>query len=330
MAVATALALAGIGGKLLGGLFGKKTANSAAAIQKAAADKAAAEAKQVVADTNPAVLDAARTAGDNALTSADRAATGVDTATTNANNLLNPYATAGTTAAGVLNSGIAEGGQFNRTPTAADITIDPGYEWRQKQAQQALERSAGAHGGVDNGGFSRDLARFIGGDASQEYAAAYDRFTRSTQNRFANVLGVAGQGQTAATRQGGNLIDAGVYGGNVRNQATQYAGNHNVDATNLTTGRTMYATGQANEFNLQGANATASGRVAGSNVMWNGINGAINDAQEAYAQSQGEGQDGEGSQGSSQNMFRWGNNKKPSRWTVPVNPGYAGAPGGTA
>ncbi len=282
MALGTAIALGSIGAKLLGGLFGKKAAKSAAQIQMEAAQKAGDAAKQVVTDTNPQVLSTAKTAGDNALASADRAAEGVDTATKSANALLNPYADAGATAAGVLNKGIAEGGDFNRMPTQADITIDPGYAFRQQQAQQALERSAGAHGGVDNGGFTRDLVRFIGGDASQEYQNAFQRFQTSTQNRFNNVFGVANQGQTAATTQGGNLINSSVYGGNVRNQATQYAGDQNVGATNLTTGRTIDATDKSNEFSLQGANANATGTVAGSNALWNGINGAVNTAQEAF------------------------------------------------
>lgn len=293
MALSTALAIAGIGSKLLGGLFGKKTATSAAKVQEQAAALAGQNAKQVVADTNPAVLNAASTAGDNALASADRAAMGVDTATTSANALLNPYATAGSGAADTLAKGVAEGGDFNRIPTAADIQIDPGYAWRQQQAQQAYERSAGAHGGVDNGGFTRDLIRYIGNDASQEFQNAYQRFQTSNQNRFNNVFGVAGMGKDASTTMGGNLIGSATYGGNVRNQATQYGGDRNIDAMNLTTGRTVDATDKANEFATQRANANAAGKVAGSNALWNGINGAVNGASEAF------------------NMFQ------PSRWAIP-------------
>ncbi len=290
--------------KFFGGLFGKKAAKSAAQVQQEAASKAAAEAKQVVADTNPQVIEAARRAGQNvtdvsetaatsATDTAERAAQGVDQATTSANALLNPYATAGATAADVLNKGIAPGGDFNRMPTQQDILIDPGFDFRYGNAVKDFESFAGAHGGVDNGGALRDFETFRQGTKSQEFQAAYDRFTKSTQNRFSNVFGVAGMGKDASTTQGNNLtssaryggdarINASQYGGGLRVGASQYAGDKDTGAVNLTTGRTIGATEQANEFNLQGANANASGKVAGSNAMWNGINGAVDAGTEAY------------------------------------------------
>jgi hypothetical protein len=301
MALGTALSVAGIGTKLLGGLFGKKTASNAARVQQEAAARAAAASQQVVTDTNPQVLDAAARAGQGAIDTADRAATGVDTATREANALLNPYTTAGSDAAGVLGRGVAEGGDFNRNPTMSDIMIDPGFDFRYGNAIKDFENFAGAHGGVDNGGALRDFETLRQGLRSQEFAAAYDRFLKSSQNRFNNVFSVAGLGKEAAGTQGSNLIGAGRYGGDVRINATQYAGDRNVDATNLTTGRTIGATEQANEFALQGANATAAGKVAGSNALWNGINGAVDAGTEAYYLNK------------NPNMFS-------GRWTAPAAP----------
>jgi hypothetical protein len=298
MALGTALAIGGIGAKLLGGLFGKKTAKSAAQVQQDAAKLAGQNALKVVADTNPAVMSAADTAATDARNTAEGAATGVDLATTNANALLNPYATAGAGAADVLGRGVAEGGDFNRMPTQADIMIDPGFDFRYGNAVKDFESFAGAHGGVDNGGALRDFETFRQGTRSQEFAAAYDRFLRSSQTRFSNVFNVAGMGQQAAGTQGSNLIGSATYGGNIRNQATQYGGDRRIDATNLTTGRTIGAQEQANEFATQGANANAAGKVAGSNALWSGINGAVDGATEAYYLSK------------NPNMFsgRWGGN----------------------
>lgn len=304
MALGTALAIAGIGANLLGGLFGKKSATSAAQKQADAAAAAGKKVEDTVASTNPAVLQAAQVAGDAAKSTAatgsvdvkntaEIAAQGVAGATTTANNLLNPYATASVTASDVLNKGIATGGDFNRNPTKEDIQIDPGFDFRYGDAVKDFENFAGAHGGVDNGGALKDFETLRQGLRSQEYQAAFDRFEKSTQNRYANVFGVSKQGQDASGKIGDNLISSGVYGGNVRNNASQfganllqrgqeYAGDQNVNATNLTTGRTNQGAGAAAEYATQGANAQAAGQVAGTNALWGGITGAIDAGTNAY------------------------------------------------
>lgn len=301
MAVGTTMAiLGGIGmaTNFLGGLFGGKAKKTAAQIQAEAAAAAGRHVEDTVASTNPAVLQAAKDAGGNLIATAGTAAddatrianegaANVTGAVTNANKLLDPYTQAGSTAADVLNAGIAPGGDFNKVPTQADLQMDPGYEWRQKQAEQALERSAAAHGGVNGGGFQRDLNREIQGAASQEYQAAFNRFQTSTQNRFANVYGVAGLGQQAATTQGGRMVQGSEFnadqlnntsrfGGTLRTGATQTAGGWDIDATNLTTGRTNEGSRIAGDYTVQGANAKAAGTVAASDSLWNGIGGAVN------------------------------------------------------
>ncbi len=282
MALGTALAIGGIASNLLGGLFGKKTAKSAAQIQAQAATDAGQNIRSITDQSNAHVTNAAYDAGNAVHDTAENAAGASEQATGNANALLNPYAQAGSTAADVLNRGVAEGGDFNRMPTAADIQIDPGYAFREQQAELAFQRSAAAHGGVDNGGYLRDLNTFSQGNASQEFQNAYDRFQNSTKNRFNNVFSVAGQGKDAAGQQGTNLIRSAEYGGNARLDARQYQGNTNVNAANLTSGRTIQAQDRANEYNLQGANAVAGGQVAGNNALWNGVNGAVNAATDAY------------------------------------------------
>lgn len=70
--------------------------------------------------------------------------------------------------------------------------IDPGYQWRQDQAQQAIERSAAARGNVLGGGTLRDLQDRSQGLASQEYQAAWDRdMARRTMalQEFASTYG---------------------------------------------------------------------------------------------------------------------------------------------
>lgn len=241
---------------IIGGHSQANAAKSAAQIQADAATKAGQNITDVTKGVNPDILAAAKTAG-----------AGVTDAATNANKLLDPYARAGATAADVENAGIAPGGDFNKTPGMSDLTIDPGYAFREQQGEQALTRSAAAHGGVGGGGFEKDLAAYSQGQASQEYQAAFNRFETSQQNRFANVNAVANAGRVAATTQGGNLIGAG-----------EYAGNADINATNLTSSNTIGAAKTAGDYATQAANATASGKVAASNATWGGITGGINTA----------------------------------------------------
>lgn len=288
MAIATTAAIlgaVGAGTNLLGGIFGAHAAKSAA---QTLADSAAAAGKEVtdsVAATNPDVLNAAKTAGQGVIDASGQAVEGVNTAVTSANALLNPYATAGTDAEKTLAAGVAPGGDFNRAPTAADITIDPGYAFREQQSEQALERSAAAHGGVDNGGYLRDLNTFSQGNASQEYQKAFDRFTTSTQNRYNNVFGVANQGLSAINTQGSNLIGGAKYGGDTTIAGAKYNGDVNNQAVDLTTGRTIQGAQTDADYKTAGANATAAGKVAASNSIWGGVTGAANTAINTYGLS---------------------------------------------
>lgn len=298
------LGAVGAGTSILGGIFGAKAAKSAAQLQADAAAAAGAKVEKAVDATNSYVTDAAVQAGEgvkqaagwaagDAKATAATAKEDVNTAVTGANKILDPYATAGGTAADVLNKGIAAGGDFNKTPTMADIQIDPGYAWRQQQGEQALERSAAAHGAVGGGGFQKDLQDYIQGSASQEYQKAFQRFEDSTQNRFKNVSTVASEGRLAGTTQGANLIggakyggdvtlDASKFGGALTTNAQEFASKAGIDATNLTTGRSIDAAKTAGDYTVQGANAQAAGKVASTNALWGGVGGAVNSFSNAY------------------------------------------------
>lgn len=319
-------AITSIGTSLIGGFLGSSAAKKASDIQYQSTKDAAQGVKDATADANTGITDAATkastdatttasTAGVNDVATADKAGkdaiqagkdagAGVTTAATGANKLLDPYAKAGADAADVLDKGIAPGGDFNKTPTLADLQMDPGYAFRLQQQQIAMERGAAAHGGVGGGGFQKDLNDYVQGSASQEYQNAFARFETSTQNRFANVSGVAGQGQVAATRQGGNLIDAGKYVGDTGIATTEHAGDNNIQAVvhagDRNTQATEYGGGLTydasktvglNKINMsksvgdyitQGANARASGILGSANAWSNALGGVANGVNSAF------------------------------------------------
>jgi hypothetical protein len=89
----------------------------------------------------------------------------------------------------------------------AAFAVDPGYQWRLSQGENALERAASARGLLGSGRYLKDAMRFNQGEASQEFGNAYNRLTN-----------LAGLGQTATQSsadyltQGANAQAAGRVG----------------------------------------------------------------------------------------------------------------------
>ena len=100
------------------------------------------------------------------------------------------------------NPGGVEGGYNFQT--------DPGYNFRFNEGQRALDRGAGAAGGLLSGGYARKSQRYGQDYASGEYQNVY--------NRIANI---AGMGQTAAGQSG----QYAMYGGGGMGNAASNAAN---------------------------------------------------------------------------------------------------------
>ena len=112
--------------------------------------------------------------------------------------------------------------------TMEDFEADAGYQYRQDEAQKALERQMSAQGitlggggyGTINPQVAKALEAQSQGMASQEYASAFDRKNIEDTNTFNRLMGVAGMGQgsTAQMQQGGQS-----YATNVGNLQTGLA-----------------------------------------------------------------------------------------------------------
>jgi len=121
---------------------------------------------------------------------------------------------------------------YEAGPTAADMTADPGYQFRLRQGQEALERSGAARGVTNTGGTLRDILDYGQQAASQEYGNVFGRqrdvYDLNERNRF-----------NAYQANYGNAMDA--YAMNERNRAGAFA-------TNVGTARDAYAMNVANRF----------------------------------------------------------------------------------
>lgn len=279
MAVGTTMAVLGgisAGTKLLGGIFGNKAAKSAAELQAEAAKKAGQQIIDATGGVNTGITSAAGEAGKTALDAAGAAGARVSGDADRANNLLDPYRTAGDEATGELQRNLVAGGDFNKTPTLEDLQIDPGFAFRLAQGSKALEQSAAARGQATGGNALKALTGYSQGMASQEYQAAFNRFRQSADDRFNRLNTVSGRGQAAAGTEGSNLIDAGRYAGDKTFDATKYAGDRTYDASVTTGANTINAERIRGGYDTDAAAATAAGKVAGSNALWGGISGAAN------------------------------------------------------
>jgi hypothetical protein len=169
---------------------------------------------------------------------------------------LNPYLETGAAALSQLGGSVLSG-----TPNAGQVLAeDPGYQFRLDQGQLALQRAEAAGGGVGSGGAMKAAEQYGQDYASGEYGNAFNRFMQSNQQRYGQLMGLAGIGQSA-----NQMFD----------QAGQsYAGlnaNVNMDAANL----------NANLITGIG-NAQAAGAVGSANA-WNGALSGMGNAATGYA-----------------------------------------------
>jgi hypothetical protein len=282
-------ALIGLGGSLIGGWLQSRAANKAADLQRVAATEAKdlvgvqlGEANRGIADSTAAAQQGVTTAANYAVDTAGAGANrALDTAN-QSNALLNPYATAGGTAADYLNKGLGEGGDFNKKYSMSDLQMDPGFAFRLQQGQLALERSAAARGGAMGGGAMKDLAGYSQGLASEEYGKAFDRYQTDTAQRYARLFGTAGMGLDASSQQANNLNTAARYAGDINMQGAglnlqgqTQVGEFGQRGAGMLSDNTMNAARTQADIITGRGNAEAAAKIAGGNA-WGGAiaNGA--------------------------------------------------------
>lgn len=122
---------------------------------------------------------------------------------------LAPWRDAGKKALAKLEAGIADG-SFD--PTKFEFKADPGYDFRMKQGEKAIARSAAARGNLFSGTTGAKLAEYGQDFASNEYDRAYSRAAAAKTTNYNALAAVAGTGQRAVessnaqSQTGANII----------------------------------------------------------------------------------------------------------------------------
>jgi len=176
--------------------------------------------------------------------------------------------------------------EYNKMPDVftgkVNLGEDPGYAFRLKEGQKALDRQAAARGGLISGGALKAAARYGQEMGSQEYGNAYNRaLTRYNAGVNREALGY----NRALTS----------YNADVNRESTGYnrlasmAGVGQTSANTIGTAGQNYATGAGNiaqnmasnvgEAYMGGANARAAGYVGQANAMTGGLNTYLNYSQ---------------------------------------------------
>lgn len=102
--------------------------------------------------------------------------------------------------------------------------IDPGYQWRLQQGNQATANTLAAGSGSLSGPAIKALMDYNQGAASQEYGNAFDRFQTQQGNIFQRLTSLSQLGQNAAANVGAQGIQTGAnIGANITGAANASA-----------------------------------------------------------------------------------------------------------
>lgn len=310
------------------GVIQGRAAGSAARTQQEAAAEAARRSQAEADRSSSEILGAGETAATNVgqasteiagqvLNAGQRSAARVGISAEEANAILRqiygdsmdslkPYSQAGGVALGQLTEMAGPGGSLSQRYGEADMKLDPGYEFRLKEGQKALERSAAARGSLQGGATLKALARYSQGVASDEYGKAFDRFRAERGDRLGvlgELLGVGTRatergvslGETFSGRTAGNLVHAGDQEAQYGYRAVTDAGDMSYrgvsDASRIRLGSVgdaasirMSGVRAVNAAEGEGADAKAAGTVARGRAF-SGTLGAIGGlASDAYSE----------------------------------------------
>ena len=92
----------------------------------------------------------------------------------------------------------APGGEMMRDFSQADFQADPGYQYRQQQAMNQVQRAMAARGLGSSGALYKALQDRASSMAGDEFTNAYNRFNQQRQMRYNSLAGLANTGQAQA------------------------------------------------------------------------------------------------------------------------------------
>lgn len=185
-----------IGSALVGGAAGMAGASKAAKAQQQAADQAA-QVQREIFQKQTELQEPFRQAG-----------------ITSQNELMRLLGIGGDQTA-------ADYGMLTRQFGEQDLQMDPGYGFRLREGERALERMQAARGNMLSGAAIKAGQRYGQDLASQEYMNAFNRAQAQLGTRLGTLGSLYGAGQAAAQQVAGQAGQMGTNVGNLMTQAGQ-------------------------------------------------------------------------------------------------------------
>lgn len=174
--------------------------------------------------------------------------------------LQEPWRKAGENALTRLSTGLAKGGEFGTKFSDTAWQQDPGYAFRLKEGNKALNQAAAARGGLISGNALKAAERYGQEMGSQEYQNAFNRYYREREAMLNPLQSLAGVGQTTAQSLGGAAQQLGTNVGNL------------ASATGASTANSLLASGQARASAYQGYGSAAGQGIAGLSNWYSNLN----------------------------------------------------------
>lgn len=165
--------------------------------------------------------------------------------------LQEPWRKAGVNALTRLSTGLERGGEFGTPFSQTNWMQDPGYAFRLKEGNKALNQAAAARGGLISGNALKAAERYGQEMGSQEYQNAFNRYYREREAMLNPIQSLAGVGQTTAQSLGGAAQN---YGQSAANLAS---------ATGTSSANALLAQGQARASAYQGYGSAAGQALGG-------------------------------------------------------------------
>jgi hypothetical protein len=226
----SAIAAAIVGGSVVSGIMGSNAAEDAANTQAAAADRQAAQQKQIF-DIQNKQQEPYRGAGYSALNTIGSMLPG-EYQKYDAQG--NPIGTATGT------------GYLTKEFTNLDLNnyLSPNYNFQREQGEGATRNLFNATGGLVGGNAQKGLIDYNQNFAGNAYNNAFNQFQTSRGNIYNTLAGIAGIGQTATNQTGANASN---YGTNIANLDV---GSANARAAGIVGGANAISGGIQNAGNM--------------------------------------------------------------------------------
>lgn len=196
-------------------------------------------------------------------------------------NALNPPPVTGSASnngyGSTVNTGTGAFGSLTKPFTAADMQVDPGYQFRLSQGNTAINNAQAARGNLYSGAALKEADAYNSGQAAQQYNTAYDQYNTNQNNLYNRLAGISNSGFGATNAGVTSNTNAGNTLAGIAGQAGNAAANSAINTGNIyTQGISSLLGGGKSSYGSGGNSGVGAGTYL-SNIFSTGNSSGIPD-----------------------------------------------------